>query len=295
MKHEDPDPDSEPLRSPRQRERRSLRNVLFTALVGLTSLILLVGLSPALKGLVVNWLPTDAFLVVRTDLGAADVVHRLHSTVVAVTFAGLIAGLAAQLHRPRRKVAPLLMALVVPFALAVGELMTGSYTVMGTAPLFVILLAIAFLHPAAGEMLRVPRMNSGIFGLVAVAAVPWVMFSHDQARLQRLASAGDLDVLSGHWDMMTAFPILVLAWATIGASDYSGWRITAWVGGGAVAAFALQSIIFPYVLSGASAAWAAVALAWAVVYVSAAELRSRRVRTAEPLTWKASTGPGRVP
>lgn len=282
MKHEDPDPDSDPLRSPRQRERRSIRSVLFTALVGLISLMLLVGLSPALKGLVVNWLPTDAFLAVRTDLGAADVVHRLHSTVVAVTFAGLIVGLAAQLHRPRRKVAPLLMALVVPIALAVGELMTGSYTVMGTAPPFVVLLAVAFSHPAAGEMLRVPRMSSVGFGLAAVAAVPWVMFSRNQARLQQLGSAGDLDVVSGHWDMMTSFPILVLAWATIGASDYSGWRITAWVAGGAVAAFALQSIIFPYVLSGASPAWAAVALAWAVVYVSAAELRSRRLRTAEP-------------
>ncbi len=251
-----------------------VRIIPFRAIVVLVSAALVIGLFPALKGLVINWLPTPAFLAVRTDLGPDDVVHRLHSTVVAVTFAGMVLGVLVQLYRPRERLAPLLMALAVPPAVAVGEILTGSYTVMGTGVPFVLLLLIGLLHPEARQLGR-PRIASRLMaGLVAVAAVPAVLLAIRQVELYRLDPAGDQDI--GHWSIVAGFPLLVAAWGLVGATDRSGWRLTAWVTGAAVVAFGLQSLLFPGVLSGVPWYGAAAVLAWGAAYLMGAEARAAR-------------------
>lgn len=251
-----------------------VRIIAFRAIVVLVSAALVIGLFPALKGLVINWLPTPAFLAVRTDLDPDDVVHRLHSTVVAVTFAGMVLGVLVQLYRPRERLAPLLMALAVPPAVAVGEILTGAYTVMGTGVPFAILLVIGLLHPGARQLVR-PRIASRLMaGLVAVAAVPAVLFAIRQVELYRLDPAGDQDI--GHWSIMAGFPVLVAAWGLVGATDRAGWRLTAWVTGAAVVAFGLQSLLFPGVLSGVPWYWAAAVLAWGGAYLMGAEARATR-------------------
>lgn len=250
------------------------RIIAFRTVVALASAALVIGLFPALKGLVVNWLPTRTFLAIRTDLGPDDVVHRLHSTVLAVTFGGMVLGVLVQLHRPRERLAPLLMALAVPPAVAVGEILTGAYTVMGTAVPFAFLLPIGLLHPAGKELVR-PRIASRVMaGLVAVAGVPAALYAIRQVQLYRLDPAGDQDI--GHWSIMAGFPVLVAAWALVGATDRPGWRLTAWVTGAAAVVFALQSLLFPGVLSGVPRAGAVAVLAWGVAYLIGAEARAAR-------------------
>lgn len=244
----------------------------FWAVAGLVSLFLLVILFPAYPLVVVNWLPDDAWLAVRSDHGPADLPHRLHSLSLSVLAWGMFLGVALQAHRPVRKLAPLLTALAVPVAIAGAELVAGTYTVAGTAPFFIALLLVAALHPAVRLLLRVPRWNLPMLVLAAVAAVPWATYA---VRVGQAVQASDPGWEVDHHVFTAALAFLPVLWGLIGASDRPGWEYATGTTLAAAGAIGLQALIFPGVISGPSAPWAAAALAWCLVYGGAAFLRRR--------------------
>lgn len=265
------EPDSAPVVNGRW------RRIAFWVSVALVFLFLLVALLPAYPLIVVNWLPHDMWLAVRTDHGPADLVHRLHSLALAVIAWGMFMGIALQAHRPRRKVALLLVSLAVPIAIAVGEMLAGTYTVAGTAPFIIAILLVTVLHPAARELLRPPRWDLPMLGLTALAAAPWIVYAVHTGDAARDAGRGfEVD----HLTFMGALAVLVLLWGIIGASDRRGWHFAAGAALVASGFIALQSIIYPNVLSGLSGAWAAAALAWCLAYAGAAALRLRATERA---------------
>lgn len=253
-----------------------VKAVVFTLLVGLFSVFILVAFNFMIQALVINWLPDAAFLSIRTDLSPADLTHRLHSTTLTILLWGMVIGTAVQLHRPRRKVAPMLMAIAVPIAIALSEVLTGTYTVGGTAPILVPLVLIGLLHPKARTFVRLPNVDRSLAVLVAVAAIPFLAYAYGQVERHRLTGPTDPHTEMGHWVFMSAIAILILVWGAIAASDHSGWRLTAWVVGVATVMFALQSVLFPVAASRASTPWAVAALVWAIAFLLAAERRVRR-------------------
>lgn len=255
-------------------KRGRVRRVAFWIVAGLVALLLLVALLPAYPLIVVNWLPDDAWLAVRSDHGPADLVHRLHSLSLSVLAWGMFLGIALQAHRPHRKLAPLLTALAVPVSIAAAEIMAGTYTVAGTAPFIIALVLAAALHPASRELIRMPRWDLPMLGLVALAAVPWVVYAVGNAHAVQAASPA---WESEHLTFASALALLPVTWGIIGASDRPGWPYAAGAAAAAGGFVALQSVMFPEVISGLSGTWAAAALLWCLAFAGAAVYRCGRV------------------
>jgi hypothetical protein len=259
----------------------ALRRVAFRVLAALFFLLLLVPFGLELPLLLVWWLPDSAVLAIAPFFEPAELAHRIHHMTLSVLAWATVLAVGVQLRRPERRVAPLLQALAFAVAITLVELGTGTFSVDDSAPFLVPLLLLALLHPRARELVGVPRLDRAMTGLTAVAVIPWTVFAAGQAELQRLNVAGDPHAQLHHWNLMTAFAVLVVLWALIGSTDRPGWRLTAWIAGLASAVYGLQSLFFSDLASAAPAAGGIAALAWGVAYLVVAE---RRVPLSEPAT-----------
>lgn len=269
----DPGAVDAPIRRDPRPGRGRVRRIAFRSLLVLTIAFLLFALFPAFPLIATNWLPRDAWLAVRSDLVAGDEVHRLHSLALAVLAWGMLAGVALQLHRPRRKVAALLGAAAVPISIAAAEALTGTYSVAGTAPFILPIILACTLHPAAREFVRAPRLDPTMVILVLVAGGAWLAYALDLAQtLRAMSPPRDVD----HVKFMVSLALLAVLWGLIAASDKAGWRFAGFAALFLTACVALQSLIFPAALSGLSAPWAWAALAWCLAFGAAAWRRARR-------------------
>lgn len=257
--------------------RWSVRGIAFKGLVVLLSLFLIASFNVVFLMIVISWLPDATYLSIIPDQGPADLVHRVHDSILPVTAWVALIGTVIQLHRPQEKQAPLLMALAIPALIALVELATGTYTLAGTGPVLFGFVLLAVLHPRARDLLRIRHLDKFMTALTAVAAVVWIRFAIAQAQLQRLAVPGDTHAAMEHWNRMAAFALFVVMWALIGATDRPGWRLTAWVVGLASIWYGLQSLLFPSSASTATVPWALAALVWAIGYLFATERRARSI------------------
>ena len=251
----------------------------FKGLVILFSLFLLAMFNLVFLMIVVSWLPDAAYLAIISDLEAADLVHRVHDSLLPLLAWSMLIGTVLQLRRPEDRVAPLLMILMVPVIFIFIELATGTFAVASSAPLLILLVTLALItmaHPGASELVRIPRLNGLMAGLTAAAAAVWIPFAYRQAQLQMLAAPGDVHAEMEHWSRMAVFGLLLIVWALIGASDYRGWRLTAWVAGLSSVWYGLQSVLFPSA-SAAALPWALAAVGWGIAYIFVAEQRARSV------------------
>lgn len=249
------------------------RRIAFLVSTGLASAFLGFALLPTLALLFTNWLPADAWLAVRADRSPGDQVHRLHSLALGVISAGMLTGVVLQLHRPRRKVGALLMALAAVLAVALGSIITGTFTVAGVAPFLVVILLLCVLHPSARALLRPSPVNLPMLALAGLAAGPWIAYAlglRDAA-----GPVGDAD----HRSFVAAVALLVPLWAIIGTGGRPGWAFPAGAAVLAAACVGFQSLLFPDALSGLEAGWASAAVAWGVAYGTVAGLRAREART----------------
>lgn len=248
------------------------RRIAFWVALALASLFLVIALFPAYRLIVINWLPRELWLAVRTDHLAGEEVHRLHSLALSLLAWVMLLGLVSQVRRPVRKVAALLASLAVPVAIAVSEMLAGTYTVGGTAPFFVLLLLVIVLHPAAREVVRRPEWDLAMLGLVVVAAVPWVAYAVSMGEAAHHVAPGfELN----HMTFMGAIALATPLWGAIGASKHAGWQYPAGACVVATACVGLQSAIYTDALSAPSPPWAAAALGWCVAYGSLAIRRTR--------------------
>ena len=259
------------------RKRSKFRNWAFKGLVILFSLFLLAVVNVVYLMIVVSWLPNETYLAIIDDPQMSDLLmHRMHDSILPVLAWSMLIGTVVQLRRPEDRVGPLLMVLAVPIIFLVVELGTGTFTVGLNIALLALLILLALLHPRARELVRIPRLNIFMTGLSVAAAATWIPFAYRQAQLQRFAGPGDPHAAMEHWNRMAVFALLVIVWSLIGAADYRGWRLTAWVAGLSSAWYGLQSLLFPSA-SAASLPWAVAAIGWGIVYIFAAERRARSV------------------
>ena len=261
-----------------------VRRIAFLVSTGLASAFLVVALLAAYPLLFTNWLPGEAWLSVRPDRSPGDQVHRLHSLALAVISWGMLSGVVLQLHRPRRKVGALLMALATVLAVASGSVITGTFTVGGVAPFLVVVLLPAVLHPSAGELIRVPGVNRPMLALALLAAGPWIAYALSVGEAARLAGpGGDVD----HLMFVATVALVVPLWAIIGTAAKPGWAFPAGAAVVAAGCVGLQSLVFPDALSGLEPAWAAAALVWSFAYGVASRLRSLGDRPTHALSTAA--------
>lgn len=259
------------------------RRVTFRVVSALVLLLFLVLLGLELPFLVLLWLPEDTLASI-VDNGPADLAHRVHWAALSLMAWSLVIGMAVQLRRPQKNLAPLLQVLAFFVALVLVGVLTGSFDPTLVIVL-VVLLLLAFLHPRRGSLLKTPRLDRATASLTALAVAPWVVFADGQARLQRLNVAGDIHAESGHWGLMTQLAILIILWGLIGSSDYSGWRLTAWITGLVSAVYGIASLVFSDLASAAPTGWAVAAVAWGMAYLAMTE---RRARTAEPVSMETT-------
>jgi hypothetical protein len=130
------------------------------------------------------------------------------------------------------------------------------------------------LHPAGRDFFisfRVSRANRLMAALVVVAAVPLLLLTATNLRLQ--VSVADDHAAAGHYGFMAAFSITIIGVGLLASLRPDGWRLTAWVAGLLPALLGMVSLIYP-VTSSLSLPWALAAIAWGTGFVIAAE-RSR--------------------
>lgn len=204
--------------------------------------------------------------------------HRVHDLTYGLLVSTSIVGVLAQLRRPEKHVAGMVMALI-PFAgLLLAAVLSADAVdvVVRRNPLYLVaaLAGIAaFLHPAGRGFFRsfsVSRVNWLMLALVGVAAVPLIAFASTNIRLQ--GTVPDDHANLGHYGFMAAFSFTVIGVGVLASLRPDGWRLTAWVTGLLPALLGVWSVIFPDATSSFGLGWALAAIAWGAAFVAAAEL-----------------------
>lgn len=268
------------LRQAGDTEGSKARRVTFRVVAILTSLWVLAMLVFGLTEVVFMWLPSDTLLSVLGTLDDSefDLAHRAHFMSVGIVAWSLVLGVLVQLRRPERREAPMLHALAVVIAGSVLHALSGTLGdwLLQDLTLLAPLVLLGFLHPRARHLLRISAWDRSMAALAAIAAVPWLVFAASQAQQQWRNVAGDTHAEMGHWAIVAVMAVMVVACSFIGATDRSGWRLTAWIAAVASINYGLHSLVFPEPASAASMPWAIAALAWGVVYAASIIRRSRR-------------------
>ena len=204
--------------------------------------------------------------------------HRIHDLTYGFLFTTSVVGILAQLRRPSKNVAGMLMALIPWVALLLAALLsTSGGVILSTERLLVAVGAViaVLLHPAEREFFSsfsVSRINPVMLGLVGIAAVPLIAFAANNIDLQRTVT--DDHAGMGHYGFMAAFSFTVIGVGLLASLRPDGWRLTAWVAGLLPALLGLASVMYP-VSSSLSLPWALAAIAWGAAFVAAAELTER--------------------
>jgi hypothetical protein len=223
------------------------------------------------------WFSWDSLMSFIDDLPAGDETHRAHFNIVGIVSWALVPGVVVQLRKPERRTAAMLQAAGIVLAGMAVYGLSGTVTewlVEDVVPVVLVLL-LAWLHPRARELVRMPALDHRMAGLVALAAVPWLVFITNQAMLQWRNVAGDTHAEMEHWATAALLGIVVLWCGLVGSSDHSGWRLPAWIAGLASIDFGLHSIAFPEAVSNASTSWGVAAIIWGFAFLVATITRSK--------------------
>ena len=251
-----------------------VRRIVFYVLAALLSAFLLLAFWDIIPGVVFLWLPDSVLISVHPDFEVFVVLHRIHQAAMHAILWGLVLGVGLQLYRPERRVAPLLQALTFMLAFVIVELAVGRQ-VWGSAIPALVLALFAALHPRAGSLVRISRLDRAMTFLVVLAVIPCIAFALNQGELSQLNLPGDEHDQMEHWNRMAVFAILTIVWGLIGATNLPGWRLTAWIVAYGSILYGLQSLVFPHQASAAPAGWAIAAAGWGVAYLVTAERRAR--------------------
>ncbi|MGH9247265.1 MAG: hypothetical protein ACRD29_23715 [Acidimicrobiales bacterium] len=203
--------------------------------------------------------------------------HRVHDLTFAFLMTTGVVGVLAQLRRPTKNGAGLLMALIPFAALALAGILAGEFEIVARRnPARAIgpLVAVAvLLHPTGRSFFRsfrIGRVNWIMVALVGIAAVPFLRFASTNIRLQE--TVPDEHFVQGHYGFMAAFSFTVIGVGLLASVRPDGWRLTAWVAGLLPALLGLTSLVYPDAASSLESGWALAAVAWGVVFIAAAEL-----------------------
>ncbi len=211
--------------------------------------------------------------------------HEIHWFAQGVFAWVILAAVVAQVRRPAMRVGAawvygagtvLTFAMVLAFADLPNEVVpiVIAATVIAT---------IAFIaHPSSwrAKLASVAAPSPGLFLLVAVAAVPLVVYAVGQLNIHTSSGMHDEHYEFGHWVVMAAYALLVLVLGATAAWRVSGWRFPLWVAGLMAAALGVGSLGITAV-SQLPTAWAVLAVVWGTVFISVGE-RGRRTHLSDP-------------
>lgn len=206
--------------------------------------------------------------------------HRTHDVTYGLLFTTLVVGVLAQLWRPHRQVAGMVMALLpVAALLLAGALANDVDAVFEFNPLryAAALAAVAALvHPAGRAFFRsfnIARLNRPLIALVAIAAIP--LLGYASTNIDRQQTVTDAHRFTGHYGFMAAFSFTVIAVGLLASLRLDGWRLPAWVAGLLPVAVGITSILYPDAASSLDTTWALAAIGWGIAFVGAAEVTAR--------------------
>lgn len=256
------------------------RRIAFHIVSWLMALGVLVLFIFGLMELVLMWLPDQALMSMIDDLTAADLQDRGHFNSIGIVAWAFVPAVVVQVRRPQRRVAAMLLAVAVVVVAAVVYGLSGSLRdwLIEDVGLLVPVLLLAVLHPRAAELVRRPRWDATMGGLVALAVVPWLVYAFGQAQLQWRNAAGDTHAGLEHWAVSALMAVTIVLAGLIGATDHAGWRLPAWFAALASMEYGFHSLVFPDVPSNAPTLWAVTLVAWGGAYAAAIIRRSRRSR-----------------
>lgn len=246
------------------------RRVAFYVLVGLFSLLLIAFtgfMIPILPGVIIGWFTPDLFGI-----------HQLHEMSNGALTWVILAGVLLQFHHPERKVAGVQMANVAVMTSLVISIVTGTFF-PGTLLFLLFTLAVAWLHPKRGEMLRFRRIGQPeLLALVAVAAVPLLLYAANQVSLQLGPAAADEHGQFTHYTAMANVAITILLLGLLASFGTTGWRIPAWGAGFVAIVLGLTSVVFPEQSSSVGLLWGGLAIVWGLAFIGIAEWKRLKER-----------------
>jgi hypothetical protein len=194
--------------------------------------------------------------------------HRLHVMAIGAVFAALFLTLLSLFVRSSTRVASLWV--LVATVLVAAWAATAPASPGDPVPFLVLAAVLVVAHPAGRRLFRRAEGTSpAVLALVAFAAIPVLAFVVGEIGLQ--TALADDHALDGHYGMVVALLTYVLAGGLLAGLGVAGWRPVAWIAGGLLAFFAVESLAFPAQASGVGTLWGALALAWAVAFVVVAE------------------------
>ena len=197
-------------------------------------------------------------------------------------------GFVSQLRAPERHVAGLQQALIGLLALAVAGLLGDRVEPLLGGLVFAAATVIAAaLHPARGELFRRGAgLSAPLFALSVAAAIPAIVYAEHMLALSRDAGPSCFMGQCARGDRFAEIPALVIALALVGllaSARTGGWRVSAWSAGVAAAILGLTSMALPDVTGSLGWAWSALAVAWGILVVAAAEWQVGRTETTSDL------------
>lgn len=204
-----------------------------------------------------------------------DPAHRVHDATFGLLFGVAVVGMLAQLRRPTKNVAGLLMALTPWVGLLLAGVLSDAFASVvlrnparSVAPL---VLIAALLHPSGRDFFRsfsVRRVEPVMLALVVMAAVPLLAYAATSLRLQ--ATVTDSHSAMGHYGFMAGFGFTIVGAGLLASLRPDGWKLAAFVAGILPVLLGIVSMLVPGASSGLSSAWAFAAIAWGIGFVVAA-------------------------
>ena len=157
--------------------------------------------------------------------------HRTHDLTYGLLFTTGVVGIVAQLRRPAKNVASMVMALIPWAALTLAAFLASDPGVIRSAERIAfasLTVLTALLHPtgrAFFRSFRVSRVNWMMLALVGVAAVPLLGFASTSIELQKTVTDDHSGM--GHYGFMAAFSFTVIAVGLLASLRPDGWRLPA--------------------------------------------------------------------
>jgi hypothetical protein len=209
----------------------------------------------------------------------AGATHELHWFAISAFTWLMVAAILVNLRRPSSQVGAawtytLGTVLAFSVVLAMADLPPEFVPILAAA---IVIAVLAFLaHPSSfrAKVTPVEPPSRPLFALVALAAVPLVLYGVGQLRVQLGSGPGDEHFEFGHWVVMGVYGLLAPALGAIAASKVSGWRFPLWASGLAVAALGVGSLGITAV-SQLRTPWALLAIVWGIAFIATGEREAR--------------------
>ena len=210
------------------------------------------------------------FTAVFGIVSEAQEIHAFHNVVVAALLLVLSAPPAiAAARAPDRAAGPLLHLVAVSVA-GVITMVLGLRVDIFTLPFIVLVGVLLMLQRPPGPALAVGGLSPSLAALVAVAALPLVIYALEQAELQRIDFSSEHAEFN-HWVETSFYAVAILLLGLVAALRPAANRLTACCAGLGLAILGGASLALGHYASSFDGPWAWAALLGGLVFISVAE------------------------